>query len=714
MEENPISYDPQISNPNPNNDEHHDHIGLPIPPLDHDLLAGDLNFSGTGDEDNDVFPFDDVNFDFTFDDLTFADDLLLEPLSDISQQSLSPNSDENPNLTPRVYDCSSEESNCAKSNCNSPKFGSSKSHSNSGVSHDSGNNSDKDVSSSSFVHNNDNSRSNCDDDKDVIDEKLVKVEDEVKVKVKCMPKRKKEHELEESHVEGRTSKFRKSSCSSESGATSFDFGNGNGNEGDEDEKRKARLMRNRESAQLSRQRKKQYVEELEEKVRAMHSTITDLNSKISYVMSENASLRHQLSGGAVGGPPPPPGMYPMVPMPYPWMPCPPPYTVKPQGSHVPLVPIPRLKPQQPVSAPKVSKKSDGKKSEGKGKATTKKVVSVSLLGLLFFFVFFGGLVPMVNVRYGGGFGEQRGTVLMVGNHVERTGYRGGMGVSDGKFGHGRVLQQSNSSSGSDGGSSMGNSSEPLVASLYVPRNDKMVKIDGNLIIHSVLASEKAMASETDSGVKTSEETSLAIAGSYPPYPIPGSGRSSGRHPHHDTGRQRALGSGSSGDSKTSGSDGKLQQWFREGLAGPMLSSGMCTEVFQFDVSPAPGSIVPATSVSNTSSERRQNSTRPNKPRNRRILHGRPIPLDGHTLNVTDEHVQPHEQNDGLQSNKSQSSMVVSVLVDPREAGDGDGEGVIRSKTLSRIFVVVLIDSVKYVTYSCMLPFMGSGTHLVTT
>ncbi|KAF9600209.1 hypothetical protein IFM89_005033 [Coptis chinensis] len=51
-----------------------------------------------------------------------------------------------------------------------------------------------------------------------------------------------------------------------------------------------------------------------------------------------------------------------------------------------------------------------------------------------------------------------------------------------------------------------------------------------------------------------------------------------------------------GESKVKCTDGSLQKWFREGLAGPTLSSGMCTEVFQFDVSSSanPGAIVPAT------------------------------------------------------------------------------------------------------------------------
>lgn len=693
--EDPIPYNPPPSNPNPDGD-----IGmLPIPPLDDDMLAGDFtfpeNFAGAGDDD---FPLD-IDFDFTVDDFSFADDLLLEPQpdppgSDLSQaRSPSSEEDRSPNVV-RVYDCSSPLANHEPISSGESNFV--EKSSNSGVfSQDSGNNSDRDVSSSSFVNKYSNIKNSSCESGD--SERKFKVEDTLGNNNKCLSKRKKEQGQLESSGEGRTSKFRRSSSMVASDSANFNAGS------DDDDKRKARLMRNRESAQLSRQRKKQYVEELEDKVRSMHSTITELNSKIMYIMSENATLRQQLSGGVP--PPPPPGMYPM---PYPWMPCPP-YMLKPQGSQVPLVPIPRLKPQPSSSAPKANRKSESRKSEGK----TKKVASISLLGLLFFFLLFGGLVPMVNVRYGivgGGFSDlQKGTVLMVDKHGERIGYGGGM---DGKLNHhGRTLQQSNTS---DRVGPVGNSSEPLVASLYVPRNDKMVKIDGNLIIHSVLASEKAMASHAAEGVKTAEETSLAIPRNYKAYPIPEPGRSNMRHPHLDgnpSGRQRALGSGSP-ELKPAGSDGKLQQWFREGHAGPMLSSGMCTEVFQFDVSPLPGAIVPATSIANTTSKQRQNSTRLNKPRNRRILHGEPIPFDTHKLNATKDHGQPHEPSDGLQSNNSHSSMVVSVLVDPREVGDGDGESVIRSKA-SRIFVVVLVDSVKYVTYSCMLPFVGSGTHLVT-
>ncbi|KAA8517901.1 hypothetical protein F0562_015375 [Nyssa sinensis] len=544
----------------------------------------------------------------------------------------------------------------------------------------------------------------------------------------CLLKRKKENE--DVNSESRTTKYRRSNSGNNANPPS-----GLNATSEENEKKKARLMRNRESAQLSRQRKKHYVEELEDKVRAMHSTIQDLNTKISHIMAENASLRQQLSGGAMCPPPVPPGaMYshlPMAPMGYPRMPCRP-YVVKPQGSQVPLVPIPRLKPRQPASAPKV-KKTETKKTEGK----TKKVASISFLGLLFFILLFGGLVPMVNVKFGGIQGnvpggsnfignwfydQHHGKVLRVNSHLNGTGQNIEIGLPNGKFGTGKYFTNNihhgeghtggANEPGSDVFARLGNASEPLVASLYVPRNDKLVKIDGNLIIHSVLASEKAMASR---------ETGLAVARNLAPA-IPVPGMNNGRHPHMFrslTERQRALASGAAekDNLKSKMADGKLQQWFREGLAGPMLHSGMCTEVFQFDVSPASatGAIIPATSVRNVSAEEHhKNSTNFNKGRNRRILHHLPISLPGSVHNITRKHMGSNSEKGNFGRNNSLSSMVVSVLVDPREAGDSDDDGMMGQKSLSRIFVVVLLDSVKYVTYSCMLPFKASLSHLVTT
>ncbi|KAL1548774.1 bZIP transcription factor 17 [Salvia divinorum] len=552
----------------------------------------------------------------------------------------------------------------------------------------------------------------------VVDEK-IKLEDPAsKISSISLLKRKKEGE-DLTHSDSRI-KYRKSNCNAENTNSS------NSNEGlsEEDEKRKARLLRNRESAQLSRQRKKHYVEELEDKVRSMHSTIQDLNSKISYFVAENATLRQQMGGGgsatappsvAASPPmaPPPPAMYTHPAMMYPWMPYAQPYMMKSQGSQVPLVPIPRLKPQQPVQGPKTSKRVESKKNDG---PKTKKVAGVSFLGLLFFIMLFGGLAPMINVRYGGareafaggesynagGFNEKHsGSVLMV-NGTEFDEKDGGRRdySSNSSVHYGQRGQGSPGDPSTDESVRLRNGSEPLAASLYVPRNDKLVKIDGNLIIHSILASEKAMASKRNGG----GETGLAVPGDLAPA-IPGQdvGRNGARHP-----LLRALGAADKDGMKSTAADGRLQQWFREGLAGPMLSAGMCTEVFQFDVSAssASGAIVPASTSRNISEAESKNSTHPSKARNRRILH--PIPLH----NISGQHTRRRSEKEDLNINKNTSSLVVSVLFDPREVSDVEVDGVMGTKSLSRIFVVVLMDSVRYVTYSCMLPFKAAP-HLVT-
>ncbi|KAL0453246.1 UNVERIFIED_CONTAM: bZIP transcription factor 17 [Sesamum latifolium] len=487
-------------------------------------------------------------------------------------------------------------------------------------------------------------------------------------------KRKKEGEDVMTNAESRTNKYRKSNCSAEDN-DSTENNNSTNTGGWVKKKRKGR--------------------------------------------QENATLRQQMGGAAAPAAAPPPpmappphGIYPHPAMMYPWMPCPPPYMMKPQGSQVPLVPIPRLKQHKPAQAPKTNKKVESKKNEG---PKTKKVAGVSFLGLLFFIMLFGGLVPMVNVRYGGvreaftggesyiggGFNEKHyGRVLMV-NGTEYSEKHGGRRDSSSNSGV-QCGQRGGGEPSADELVRLGNGSEPLAASLYVPRNDKLVKIDGNLIIHSVLASEKAMASHGKGG----GETGLAVPGDLArAISVPGVGRNGARLPH-----LRALGSGSADkdNMQSKATEGRLQQWFREGLAGPMLSAGMCTEVFQFDVSAA---IVPATATRNISEEQTKNSTRLIKGKNRRILHS--VPLTDSPHNISREHTGRNSEKEGLNGNKNASSMVVSVLFDPREAGDADVDGVMGTKSLSRIFVVVLIDSVKYVTYSCMLPFKGSALHLVT-
>lgn len=725
--------------PNPNIASELD--ALPIPPFDDDFF---LN--------NPVLPENQVpdlgfDFDITFDDFYFpseSEDFLIPDgsrpqdgsVGSVDQNSNFPSPESGSSNSdaatisdlqlPRSFqghtECSGQVSSQGSGNCGS------------GVSHAMNSPSRDSISCDQDGSGSIPSSPNFPIDSTVfVADKKVKVEEFGKV---SSTKRKKENEHE--NIESRSSKFRRSILDN----ANIQHGLSPANE--EDEKRKARLMRNRESAQLSRQRKKHYVEELEDKIRSMHSTITELNSKISVIMAENASLRQQLSTGGMCQPPP--GLYPhppVAPMAYPWVPYAP-YVVKPQGSQVPLVPIPRLKPQLPVSASK-AKKSETKKAEVK----TKKVASVSFLGLLFFILLFGGLVPLVNVRFGNigdtvpshsfssrFYNQSRGRVLMGDSRMNGSDWMIGMGFANGIDVANRRLGEKGCSGGPEGSLEqdkwrsqyLGNASEPLVASLYVPRNDKLVQIDGNLIIHSVLASEKAMASFGKNDKGKVIETGLAVKGDLVPALVLSEGMNDGRSSHlyrHQTERQKALSSsptdGFKDNLKSTVADGKVQQWFREGLAGPMLSSGMCTEVFHFDVSPASakGAIIPAKSVANISSEELHHSTQLNKGKNRRTLHGLPIPFSGSTINITENHVgnNSNTQKEDIRpnNNKPPSSMVVSVLVDPREAGDNsEVDGRIGSKSLSRIFVVVLLDSVKYVTYSCMLPFKVTSPHLVTT
>ncbi|VYS56945.1 unnamed protein product [Arabidopsis thaliana] len=493
------------------------------------------------------------------------------------------------------------------------------------------------------------------------------------------------------------------------------------NEGDDDDdKRKLiRQIRNRESAQLSRMRKKQQTEELERKVKSMNATIAELNGKIAYVMAENVALRQQMAV-ASGAPPMNPYMA-APPLPYQWMPYPP-YPVRGYGSQTPLVPIPKLNPK-PVSSCR-PKKAESKKNEGKSKL--KKVASISFIGILFFVFLFGTLVPFMNVNFGGergSFGglskydghryydEHKGRVLMVGDGSD---VRRNSGISEGNIHSSRISHGERDSCGGvdynahpkvEGRpSSLSNASDPLFASLYVPRNDGLVKIDGNLIIHSVLASEKARGlgkKNITETVKT-KEPDLTIPGALSSaLAVPGVRGNAAMLPH----------------STALSSEGKrLHQWFHEGGSGPLMDYSMCTEVFQFDI--APGAIVPS-SVSSISAEHLQNvTTHGKRMKNRRILEGLPVSLVASELNITGTQPNKDAQNKTFNGNTnkptSSSSMVVSVLLDPREVVDSETDRVVppNPKSLSRIFVVVLLDSVKYVTYSCVLP--RSGLHLVAT
>lgn len=95
------------------------------------------------------------------------------------------------------------------------------------------------------------------------------------------------------------------------------------NDGKEtDEERKLRLMRNRESAQNSRARKREYLRDLEKRARALEVQNGELQALVMHLTNENHALRislQQTTGGAQQAA----MMYPVYPIPTPKLPLPP-------------------------------------------------------------------------------------------------------------------------------------------------------------------------------------------------------------------------------------------------------------------------------------------------------------------------------------------------------------------------------------------------------
>ncbi|KAG5611454.1 hypothetical protein H5410_022735 [Solanum commersonii] len=153
-----------------------------------------------------------------------------------------------------------------------------------------------------------------------------------------------------------------------------------------------------------------------------------------------------------------------------------------------LVPIPKLKPHAVAPVPKNRKKVEKKKSEVK----TKKVASVSFFGALFFMLLFCGFVPLLNVRYGG----MREPFMSGDSSYNVAGEIRMKAIS-------KIPIRLHMSL-----FTWGSGNDPLAASLYVLRNDTLVKIDGNLIIEYVLESEKAMASHGEVLIRKMERREL--------------------------------------------------------------------------------------------------------------------------------------------------------------------------------------------------------------
>lgn len=138
----------------------------------------------------------------------------------------------------------------------------------------------------------------------------------------------------------------------------------------------------------------------------------------------------------------------------------------------------------------------------------------------------------------------------------------------------------------------------------------------------------------------------------------------------------------------------------------MFSSGMCTQVFEFDVSSTSGAVIPASPAT----QQPKNTTYTHKGNyNRRIFPGGLLISD---VSLTKNQNSSSKEN--FRETKPSPSTVVSVLVDPGEGGDGDINVMMGgTKSPSRVFIVVLVDGVKYVTYSCLLP-QPEVPHLVNT
>eukprot|EP00250_Pteridium_aquilinum_P012234 c20589_g1_i2 orf=576-3107(-) len=536
---------------------------------------------------------------------------------------------------------------------------------------------------------------------------------------------------------------------------------------EEDQRRQARLMRNRESAQLSRQRKKIYVDELEEKIKTMASTIAELNNTINLISAENINLRRQL--GMFG---PPPGQTGGMSNVAPWMGAYPPGSMGGSrfmvpGSHVPLVPIPRWKSQQATTVKKTKKPKSEPQEKGasqKASKRTKKVAGVAAAGLLFFvfillpFNFqFLGLRPILHreervwptnpwhmetsnvvVRAGG----RVLTGLNEGNNLgeNEEGTRMGLassGVLKGKeeyWESRRAPQESTTCDTADRDHKPGldmNASVPLAATLFVPRNDRLVRIEGNLIIHSVLAGNKAAESSNQSNKQSVRtpvlyDRGLALRANLKALAVKAAPEEKGALVE----LQRALAGRSrfgldGGDIKSVKEDGSLQQWFMEDLTGPVFSSGMCTEVFQFETSTAASSSSPGSgSHVRGANDMAQNKTawlQENGPRKagrsgKSTSYAVPLPPVGHKVifNATSKEGTFTGSKGSYGADKefasqkhASSSVVVSVLAGPEFGEQSKLSG---GNGLSRIFVTVLIDSVKYATYSCMLPSTGTKSH----
>eukprot|EP00897_Mesotaenium_endlicherianum_P007715 jgi/Mesen1/6972/ME000361S06123 len=577
-------------------------------------------------------------------------------------------------------------------------------------------------------------------------------------------------------------------------------------------KREARLMRNRESAQLSRQRKKVYMDELEGRLQTMAATVAELQNTIAHLTAENVNMRRQLA--CYYAPPPGtggrPGVVPMMPggmPPYLGMGgYPPPGFPGYLPTCAPPVPIPRLKkPKVEAAAKKESKKtkarsgssetvppgdSSGAAAEVKAKAggaeagqpeggggeegeggrsrkrmkkaaaaaATAGASAVALALFCFAFVTGPAAVPAGSawlsagpLRGGIWAGAGGGALGWTGSGAAGTSahaHAGGrvlMGLEESDSwtnrGGGQFASRGGSSRFGEGAASLGEARvRPLrprqvsvPASLSVPRDNKLVKIDGNLIIRAVMAGDNARWQEQNSA------QALAQAQAQGRERAAGLLKGDGQGVAEERGRGRG-----GGEAREGGAAGAAPHALG-GLTGLVLREGVCTELFQFDAShPLPPplshhhqeqqrhsspeeepSLVSSRSL--TSAAASDNVTATSSVGERRRLLHRPdpyaVPLPP-AVSAAQAANQTRTPGGGLrraQHNlRGGSAATAASAAAQRErppGGNNPGRGGASSSSsssasarggggLSQIFVVVLVNGVKYVTYSCMLPTIG--------
>eukprot|EP00898_Chlorokybus_atmophyticus_P004412 jgi/Chlat1/4972/Chrsp32S04954 len=409
----------------------------------------------------------------------------------------------------------------------------------------------------------------------------------------------------------------------------------------EDEAAKhARLLKNRESAQLSRQRKKVYVEELEGKVQHLAAANAKLNALNARLMGEVAALQHQLALFQQRASPYAPAPYPNY-APGTGLPMMP--------ARLPLRPLPR--PACTVSAAKTKRTQNRERKRLKTTAGAGAAV-LCLFGLVFLLLGAGNspTIPSQSAAV---------DVWPSGQQNLRAG--------------GRILM------------SLADNSSVVARDARHPASHTEGVVTADHLDRRKMAQALPPGGNATADIDSNSTVAIALNGSV----------GNRAEPH----LSEAIPMGPSELSK-------LKEMALVALARPqspgfiapnagMFSSAMCQQIFELD---APGS-----ELYKPQHIPRHRSMRPYNSRG-----AVPLPPASPSPSQGAQGQESSSNSNKFRPDNGQKEMLVSILVPPEgpvKAGNpgsgSDGSG------LSRILVVVLLESAKYVTYSCVLPLATS-------